>query len=96
MRRTLIQLDDATHAELRRLSYEQGRSMASLVRETLARAFGTKRSRGRPGGLNAYPFVAAGSSRPDGYTASEEHDRALADAIQPAPKRTESGRGRRR
>ena len=92
MRRTLIQLDDATHAELRRLSYEQGRSMASLVREMLANAFGTKRGRGRSAGLGGYPFVAAGSSRETAYAASEEHDRALADAIQAPPK---PGAGRR-
>jgi hypothetical protein len=96
MRRTLIQLDEATHAELRRLAYEQGRSMASLVRETLTHAFGTKRGRGRSGGLGEYPFVAAGSSRPAGYTLSEEHDRALADAIEAAPKRNKRGRGKRR
>ena len=41
MKRTQIQLDDATYAAVRRKAFEQGRSMASVVRETLAEALGT-------------------------------------------------------
>jgi hypothetical protein len=96
VRRTVIQLDEETYAELRRFAYEQGRSMASLVRETLAGSFGTKKGRRGSGGLGNYPFVASGSSRPASYTVSEEHDRALGDAIPPQPKRTIRGRARRR
>ena len=42
MKRTQIQLDDATYEAVRRRAYEQNRSMASVVRETLAKAFGVE------------------------------------------------------
>lgn len=83
MKRTLVALDDETHAALRKLSYEQGRSMASLVRETLSRSFGARKP-GRPASLKDYPFVASGSSRQrKGSAVSELHDEAFAEALRP-------------
>ena len=43
MKRTQIQLDEATYEAVRRKAFEQGVSMASVVRETLADALGTSR-----------------------------------------------------
>jgi hypothetical protein len=81
MKRTQIQLDEQTHAALRRLAYERGASMASIIRDTLARSLGTKAST-RPKRLRQYPFV--GSGRSDQKTlapVSERHDEALAEAL---------------
>ena len=81
MRRTQIQLDEETHAALRRLAYEQGSSMASIIRDTLNRSLGTRR-RKRPKSLKDFPFVGAGRSAQAGLApVSERHDEALAKAL---------------
>lgn len=81
MKRTQIQLDEGTHAALRRLAYEQGTSMASIIRDTLARSLGTKASR-RPKSLRQYPFVGSGRSDPKALApVSERHDEALAEGL---------------
>jgi len=74
-------LDEQTHAALRRLAYEQGKSMAPIIRGTLARSFGAKANR-RPKALRQYPFVGSGRSNQKGLApVSERHDEALAEAL---------------
>ena len=82
MKRTQIQLDDATHAAVRRRAFEQGRSMASVVRETLAEAFGTQRAKPRRR-IEDFTFVSMGAdpSPPPHVPVSEDHDRWHADAV---------------
>lgn len=41
MVRTEVYLDEAIHARLRTLARQQGRTISDLVREALARAYGT-------------------------------------------------------
>ena len=87
MKRTQIQIDEETHAALRRTAYEKGRSMSSLVRETLSKAFSTERRSGRAS-RKQFPFVAAGRSD-QGKLApvSERHDEALDEAYLPKKRR---------
>lgn len=81
MKRTQIQLDEQTHAALRRLAYEQGTSMSSIIRDTLARSLGTKAGR-KPKSVRQYPFVGAGrSDQKARVPVSERHDEALAEAL---------------
>jgi hypothetical protein len=80
MRRTQIQLDEETHAALRKIAYETGASMASVVRDTLSRALGTARTRRRRSRLT---FIGAGSSRhPTLERVSENHDEAYVETIE--------------
>ena len=87
MKRTQVQLDDATYDMVRRRAFEDRRSMSAVIRETLAAAFATERKVAvRVGDLG---FVGAGRSRQSpGEPVSEHHDDAFATAL--------SGRGRRR
>jgi hypothetical protein len=81
VKRTQIQLDEPTHAALRRLAYEQGTSMASIIRDTLARSLGTKAGR-KPKRVRQYAFVGAGRSAQKARgPVSERHDEALAEAL---------------
>ena len=80
MKRTQIQLDDATHAALRKIAYESGASMASVVRDTLSRALGTTRPVERKPKLK---FIGMGRTRQvRGAPVSENHDEAFAEAIE--------------
>ncbi len=81
MKRTQIQLDDATYDKLRRKAFEEGRSMSAVVRETLAESLGTSApAKGRM--IGDFGFVGAGRARPDrDRPISEAHDKALADAF---------------
>ena len=81
MKRTQIQIDEETHAALRRAAYEQGRSLSSLVRETLSKAYGSGRKRG-PRHPKQLRFVGTGRSQ-QGKLApvSERHDEALDEAL---------------
>ena len=87
MRRTQIQIDEETHAALRRASYELGRSVSSLVRETLSRAYGGRPQK-KPRQRKDFPFVGAGRSA-QGRLApvSERHDEALDQALSPKKSR---------
>ena len=81
MRRTQIQLEELTYAELRRRAYEEGRSMSALIRETLAHAFGTRKPP-PPRSLRDFSFIGAGRSRQGALSpVSERHDEALAQAV---------------
>ena len=59
MKRTQIQLDDATYEAVRRRAFDEGRSMASVVREELAEAFGTE-TRKRRWTIDDFKFVGMG------------------------------------
>jgi hypothetical protein len=82
MKRTQIQLDDATYETLRRRAFEQGRSMASLVREMLAEAFGAPSGR-RSRNIGDFTFIGMGSDPhpPHDVPVSEDHDRWHAEAV---------------
>ncbi len=87
MKRTQIQIDEETHTALRRAAYEQGRSMSSLVRDTLSQAFGSTR-KGRLRNRKHFSFVGSGRSN-QGKLApvSERHDEALGEALLPKKRR---------
>ena len=82
MKRTQIQLDDATYEAVRRRAFEEGRSMASVVRETLARTFGTEPPEARKT-IKDFTFVGIGSdpNPPEGVPVSVDHDRWYAQAV---------------
>jgi hypothetical protein len=80
MKRTQIQFDDKTYDTLRRRAYEEGRSMSSIVRETLARAFGEEDLSPRQG-VGEFTFVGVGRAKTrTERPVSEQHDEALAAA----------------
>lgn len=84
MRRTQIQLDDATYEAVRRLAYERGRSMASVVRETLSEALGTAGPGQEPQRtIEDFTFVGMGvdSHPPEDVPVSVDHDKWFAEAI---------------
>ena len=84
MRRTQIQLDDATYEAVRRRAYERGRSMASVVRETLSAAFGTASPAQEPQRtIEDFTFVGMGIDPrpPEDAPVSVDHDKWLAQAI---------------
>jgi hypothetical protein len=85
MKRTQIQLDDATHAALRKIAYETGASMASVVRDTLSRALGTAAPAGR---RPKFTFIGMGRTRQGRLSpVSERHDEAFVQAIEARFKR---------
>lgn len=80
VKRTQIQLDDETHAALRKIAYETGASMASVVRDTLSRALRTGRHGKRKRKLT---FIGMGASRhPRLEPISENHDEAFVEAVE--------------
>jgi len=82
MRRTQIQLDEETHATLRRLAYEGGGSIASIIRDALSRSLGKRTRKRSIRSLRGFPFVGAGRSDQKRLTpVSEHHDEALAQAL---------------
>lgn len=79
MKRTLVQLDDATYRELRQRAFRQERSMASLVRELVAKGLHDDAARERPRRAAQFSSVRAGRSKQSRLSAvSERHDEALA------------------
>ena len=91
MKRTQIQLDDATYETLRRRAFEQRRSMASLVRESLAAALAAPPA-GRRWTIKDFTFVGMGidPEPPSDVPVSEDHDRWYAEAV---ARRWEARRG---
>jgi plasmid stability protein len=84
MRRTQIQLDDATYEAVRRRAYERGRSMSSVVRDTLSEAFGTAdQARDRKRSIDDFTFVGMGVDPhpPEDVPVSVDHDKWLAEVI---------------
>lgn len=78
MRRTQVQLDEATYHVVRAKAFERGVSMAALIREMLQQQLATKPPRRRR--LEDFTFIGSGRSEPSGLDPiSERHDEALAE-----------------
>lgn len=81
MKRTQLQLDEATYEALRLQAFRQGRSISAVAREILSTALGVKETKKK---LDAkqFPFIGAGqSNQVDVGPVSERHDEALVDAL---------------
>ncbi len=84
MKRTQIQLDDATYEAVRRRAFKDGRSMASVVRDTLAEALGTTaRNRNKKWTIEDFTFIGMGTDPdpPPDVPVSVDHDKWYAQAI---------------
>ena len=80
MKRTQVQLDEATYRLLRRMAFERGISLSALIRQTLQEHLKTgpaKRWR-----VEDFTFIGSGCFD-DGTLepVSERHDEALAEAF---------------
>jgi hypothetical protein len=81
MRRIPIQIDDKTYDSLRKRSFDEKRSIASIVRECLEKSNVTREL-----SLSDFSFVGSGRSKQGALApVSRNHDAALAEAL--APKR---------
>ena len=79
MKRTQIQLDEATYESLRKRAFERHTSVAALLREAIQQYL-TEPAR-RPRRASDFRFVGAGRSRQTpGRPVSEHHDEALETA----------------
>jgi hypothetical protein len=79
MRRLLVQFDPTTHRRLREKAFREERSMASLVRELVAKGLDERGAREKPVRVSQCLAVRAGRSKPAaGFAVSEKHDAALA------------------
>ena len=90
MRRTQVQLDDATYEAVRRRACDQGRSMAAVVREALSEAFGAIGEQDAKRTVEDFTFVGMGRDPdpPPDVPVSVDHDKWFAEAI--AGRREES------
>jgi len=81
MKRTLIQFDEETYHQLRRRAFEGKRSIASVVREFVAKGLEVGATK-KFTHLSQFSSLRAGRSK-QGRLApvSERHDEALAEAI---------------
>ena len=78
MRRIPIQFDEEIYRTLKRRAFEEQRSIASIVRESVERFV----SRRKPLTIADFTFVGAGRNPSDRKDrTSENHDEALAEAI---------------
>lgn len=78
MKRIPIQIDEETHRALKARALREGRSIADLIRESIA----VNRRNATPRSIDDYSFVGSGSSAADRKErTSENHDRALAAAF---------------
>jgi hypothetical protein len=78
MKRTQLQLDDATYQKLRGKAFQQGVSMAHVMREAVAEYL-TEAPR-QHASMERYSFIASGrSTGPGPQSISERHDDALAE-----------------
>ena len=82
MKRTQIQLDDATYEAVRHRAFEQGRSMAAVVREALSEAFGAPATK-PPRTIEDFTFVGMGTdpNPPADLPVSVDHDKWYAEAV---------------
>ena len=77
MKRTQLQLDDDLYQILRTQAYEEGISIAALVRKVLRQHFFEAPE--RPRNLQDFSFIASGRSEVTDFDPiSERHDEALA------------------
>ncbi len=91
MKRTQIQLDEATYDALRRRAFDEGRSISAVARSILAEALGSSRPGADPPlRIEDFTFIASGRSRRNSKArpTSVHHDEALAEDLY------ESHRGR--
>jgi plasmid stability protein len=83
MKRTLVQLDEATYRDLRQRAFRQERSISSLVREMVAKGLDGDGARERRHRVAQFSSVRAGRSKQGGRSAvSEKHDEAVAAAFE--------------
>ena len=77
MKRTQLQLDEPTYQLLRTRAFEEGTSMAALIRQILHQHLGVALA--RPRRAEDFRFIASGRSDvSDIDPISERHDEALA------------------
>ena len=84
MRRMQVQLDDAVYEAVRHRAHEQGRSMASVVRETLSEVFGAEAGeQDAKRTLEDFTFVGMGCDPdpPSDVPVSVDHDKWFAETI---------------
>ena len=78
MKRTQVQLDEATYEALRVRAFEQGTSMAAVIRESLQQYFAVEEATAWK--LDDLTFIGSGRSSQTGLEpVSERHDEALAE-----------------
>ena len=78
MRRTQIQLDEATYELARRRAFSEGKSIAAVVREALTQYLPPGAA--RPLTMDSLTFIGSGRSKSgDPRPLSERHDEALVD-----------------
>ena len=79
MRRTQIQLDEATYQALKRKAFERGISMSALLRELLREGLDISPM---PRSIENFGFIGSGRSRQGRFApVSERHDEALAEDL---------------
>ncbi len=77
MRRTQVQLDEATYRALKQKAFERGVSMSALLRELLREQLHPAPA---PRRLEGFRFIGSGQSEQGGLApVSERHDEALAE-----------------
>ena len=77
MRRTQLQLDEATYQILRKKAFETGTSISALVRDILSQHLGEPSKDLRQ--VEDFSFIGSGNSAPSEFDPiSERHDEALA------------------
>ena len=77
MIRTQIQLDEAACKEIKRIAYEQGKSMSAVARELLDRSLKRKEKPDKKLTGADFPFI--GKYRSGESDISERHDDYLAE-----------------
>jgi len=75
MRKTMVYLEEEQFWKLKRRARAEGRSLAELVREAVARYL-----RPRPNGKDVFDFVGAGRG-PKGEAASEQSEEFLKEIL---------------
>lgn len=77
MKRTQVQLDEATYRALKRKAFESGISMSALLRELLRQQLNPAPALRR---LESFRFIGSGRSKQGNVApVSERHDEALAE-----------------
>ena len=78
MKRTRVQLDEATYVLAKRRASAENKSLDAVIREAVTQYL-TSPS-GRPAGLEGFTFIGVGPVRSQGARLlSERHDEALAE-----------------
>ncbi|MCH7482857.1 MAG: ribbon-helix-helix protein, CopG family [Chloroflexi bacterium] len=80
MKRTQIQLDEATYELLRQKAHERHVSLARVVREAVAQYLtGAPKPRLK---LSDFTFIGMGKGEPiEGFSVAEHHDEVLGDLL---------------